>query len=1291
MSAHSHPEGLAIARELIAREAEERTGVLDLGRLGLVEPPAELLDLTHLRRLNLGGRWWDVESKSWRDPAYNLAPNLIGPEWAALSRLTVLTLLNCSYAQLSDLKLMAVLTELTSLNCSGTQVSDLTPLIKLTALNSLYFSGTQVSDLTPLETLTALTSLNCSSTPVSDLKPLMRLTALASLDCSHTQVSDLRPLATLTALTSLQCSSTPVSDMRPLAPLTALTFLCFSFTHVSDLRPLASLAALTRLDCVVTPIRDLRSLASLTALTSLNCSETLVSDLAPLATLSALTSLSCSGTHISDLRPLAMLTALTSLNCSKTPISDLTPLASLTKLTTLNCWDTLVSDLTPIATLTALTSLHFFKTQVSDLTPLASLTALTELSCSESRVSDLTPLATHTRLTKLNCSVSQVSDLAPLVTLTGLTSLNCYGTHVRDLTPLARLTALTSLDCSGTQVRDLTPLAALTALKSLECYLTQVNDLKPLETLTALTSLSCFRTRVRDLTPLASLTALISLNCIGTQVSDLGPLETLTSLTYLYCSDTPLREIPDRLIWRESLKSLIVHNVSLSGIPAEVLSPDPNTSCLETLRAHLSDLKAGESAVPDVKILVIGNGRIGKTQLCRRLRGEPFEVDADSTHGITVTGTDVPLKGVEPARLHLWDFGGQDLYHGTHALFMRTRAVFVLLWTPESENTETHEHGGMTFRNQPLAYWLGYVRHLAGTDCPVLVVQNQCDTPADERLHPPLDDAALADFGYRKLLHYSAKEDRCRAALDEALRESIAWLRAKQGQARIGKGRLAVKRRLEAMRDADAELPVAEKRHRTIAQEHFHELCAEASGVSSPPLLLDYLHQCGIVFYRKGLFGDRIVLDQAWALDAVYAVFNRKKCYKQLQHLRGRFTRPLLEALVWQDYSVEEQNLFLSMMRSCGICFIHRRGSRDEEIETEYIAPDLLPERSVVADEIEARWPVEELYEEMGIEYRFLHPGLVRGIISRVGREAGQTAIYWNEGVCGYERKTRSHVLLEVRRDGIAVSPTGQMRLFSGKLTVRAAGSHPMELLTRIEEWIGEEGVRAGTHGHKLLSLHRPYGGIEAREIGGIGDATEPETHLALVFDTPPREGITYCVSYGWRDDSIERVDELCAAAEAKGIHILRDTTGMGLGDRISQFMLRLAEGDRVFIILSAKYLESPYCMTELFEVWRNCRQRDEEFIQRVRVFRLPDAKIKTPLDRTRCAVYWKEQFEALDAIVKSHGATVLGEADFHQYKLMQDFAHRVGDILFVINDTLKPREFAEFLEHGFEEGKPDA
>lgn len=54
--------------------------------------------------------------------------------------------------------------------------------------------------------------------------------------------------------------------------------------------------------------------------------------------------------------------------------------------------------------------------------------------------------------------------------------------------------------------------------------------------------------------------------------------------------------------------------------------------------------------------------------------------------------------------------------------------------------------------------------------------------------------------------------------------------------------------------------------------------------------------------------------------------------------------------------------------------------------------------------------------------------------------------------------------------------------------------------------------------------------------------------------------------------------------------------------------------------------------------------------------------------------------------IGKTHGADILAVSDFQQYKLMQDFAHRVGDILALIADTVLPRDFAELVRSGFRE-----
>ena len=52
-------DGLAIARERIALEAEQKTGFLDLGRLGLSRLPDELFALKDLKRLNLGFWYYD--------------------------------------------------------------------------------------------------------------------------------------------------------------------------------------------------------------------------------------------------------------------------------------------------------------------------------------------------------------------------------------------------------------------------------------------------------------------------------------------------------------------------------------------------------------------------------------------------------------------------------------------------------------------------------------------------------------------------------------------------------------------------------------------------------------------------------------------------------------------------------------------------------------------------------------------------------------------------------------------------------------------------------------------------------------------------------------------------------------------------------------------------------------------------------------------------------------------------------------------------------------------------------
>ena len=204
--------------------------------------------------------------------------------------------------------------------------------------------------------------------------------------------------------------------------------------------------------------------------------------------------------------------------------------------------------------------------------------------------------------------------------------------------------------------------------------------------------------------------------------------------------------------------------------------------------------------------------------------------------------------------------------------------------------------------------------------------------------------------------------------------------------------------------------------------------------------MLDYLHRTGVVFYREGLFGDRIILDQNWALQAIYAVFDRPRSYRALLAGSGRFTRSLLELLVWGEFAEREQQLFLNMMVSCGVCFVHRGGDWRAGFEEEYIAPELLPKRADLAADIAARWEGKTKVVEQAFVYPFLHHGLIRALISAIGAEAGVSALYWRDGLCVYEQTTRARALIEQEMD----------EGWSGRIVVRARGGQAHKLLQRL-------------------------------------------------------------------------------------------------------------------------------------------------------------------------------------------------------------------------------------------------
>ncbi|MCW2307619.1 leucine-rich repeat domain-containing protein, partial [Rhodobium gokarnense] len=948
------------------------------------------------------------------------------------------------------------------------------------------------------------------------------------------------------------------------------------------------------------------------------------SDLAPLAGLQNLQTVNCGRTQVSDLAPLAGLQNLQTVNCGRTQVSDLAPLAGLENLQTVYCWSTQVSDLTPLAGLQNLQTVYCWSTQVSDLAPLAGLENLQTVDCGRTQVSDLAPLAGLENLQTVNCWSTQVSDLAPLVGLENLQTVNCGRTQVSDLAPLAGLQNLQTVYCSDTQVSDLAPLAGLQNLQEIDCSDTQVSDLAPL----------------------AGLENLQTVNCSGCHLSD--DFETLW--------------------FRPSLSTATLWNTTLPSVPAEVLSQYYGDNCLARLRSHFRDLGEGRETIGDVKVMILGNGRVGKTKICRRLSGQDFgDRKEPSTHGIRILSAPLPHTGKEnqPARkMQIWDFGGQDIYHGTHALFMKSRAIFPLVWTTKSEGSIEHEYGGMRFANQPLAYWLSYVRQFGGTTSPLIIIQNQCDGPRDEVLEPPLPAENRSDFPFCKHVHYSALKDLGRASLDDAIIEAIKWLDQTRGVDVIGAGRATVKRQLEEMHRADTELPVNERRNQVLSKAQFRTLCVEAGGISDQDLLLDYLHNTGTVFYQRELFRDRIILDQQWALDAIYSIFDRENVYQRLTRSRhGRFDRIDLASLLWdaEGYSIDEQKLFLTFMESCGVCFRVSGNDPDEGSAPEYIAPDLLPEESPQA--VAEKWNADRPTEEKSYAFDLLPPGLMRGIISRIGSQAGLSGDYWRHGVYVSETRTGSRGIVEERcAEG-----------WKGDIRVAAQRGQAKTLLAALCEIVEQEQKRFGLT-------------AQASEIRQKAEEFE------LAFQREEAAVPKIFVSYAWGDETPEgrgrdeAVEALCNDARDRGITVYRDKDELHVGDRISDFMNMLSAGDRICIILSKKYLESSFCMKELYDIWRRSGLKDDDLLEKIRVYRLPCANIFTAADRLRWGAHWQQQYDELDSLAKEVGHQLMSEKDFNHYRRMQRFASDIGEILTAVADVVLPANIEDYGRYCFED-----
>lgn len=191
---------------------------------------------------------------------------------------------------------------------------------------------------------------------------------------------------------------------------------------------------------------------------------------------------------------------------------------------------------------------------------------------------------------------------------------------------------------------------------------------------------------------------------------------------------------------------------------------------------------------------------------------------------------------------------------------------------------------------------------------------------------------------------------------------------------------------------------------------------------------------------------------------------------------------------------------------------------------------------------------------------------------------------------------------------------------------------------------------------------------FEAETATEIIAQIHQQAKLSGMIQEPVKEALSQSeifVSYAEGGESEEMVNKLDKTLQENGILILRDKRDLGFKGLISEFMNRIGKGKGIVLVVSDKYLKSPYCMYELLEIHRNL-----EFKERIFPIVMGDANIFEPLPRLQYLKYWRDKKDELDMAIKEFGAdaiTVIGE-DYKIYKRVFDNFGEVVNILKDIN-----------------------
>jgi internalin A len=487
---------------------------------------------------------------------------------------------------------------------------------------------------------------------------------------------------------------------------------------------------------------------------------------------------------------------------------------------------------------------------------------------------------------------------------------------------LAELGELRTLNLTGNRITKLPEwVDQWRKLQSLQLY---NNKLKTLpETLGNLENLTWLYVANNELMTLpesvGQLVSLENLDVEENQVQFLpDSIGQLTNLRRLDLSYNDLRSLPESLTKLTELRELFLQENPRLNLPEDILGPDFDDagSVMDAadpraiLAFYFAQQQRGAKPLNEVKLLLVGHGRVGKTSLSKALRGVSHDELEPETPGIE--RHTLKLRAVKsPITAHIWDFGGQEFLHQTHQFFFSQRSMYVVVLS------------GRDRQPMPEAqYWLRLIRTY-GTGSPVVIVLNKI------KEHPFTIDEFFLRENYPEVKAVVKTDCRPRFGV-EALRKALGKLAGEMPSVRekIVPAWARVRLRLEEM---DTSF---------VSFVEYREICSQEGVTTSEnqETLATILDCLGIALnYRDDpRLRDTSVLKPRWLVDGIYTILRWLQNHKTNGQMSlADFPKALKSR---KEYPPHMHRFLLALMGKFELCF-----PLNNE-EKSYLVPGLLDE-----------------------------------------------------------------------------------------------------------------------------------------------------------------------------------------------------------------------------------------------------------------------------------------------------------------------------------------------------------